>query len=364
MKNKVYIKSNNLSENLTKYFGENMNLARIKFFALFISSLCKVQTVCFEKLASGFDTSSQSSSSLRRIQRFMANYALDKDLIAKFVFALLPHEPPYTLAIDRTNWKFGETNINIFVLSIVYKGLSFPILFKLMDKRGNSNTKERIQIINHFIQLFGREKIKYIVADREFVGDKWIEFLNVNKLNYYIRIRENFYVTKTKNGDKIKASWLFNDLNINQCKAIPNIYYLNNQLCYLSASKIKNKKGIPELQIIISFNNTQNAIEIYKDRWQIETAFKTLKSSGFNIEDTHLTDLMRIEKLLSIVIVAFTWAYIVGIHLHENVKPIRILKHGKRAKSFVKYGLQYIATVLLNAFFIDNIDVFNFLSCT
>ena len=29
----------------------------------------------------------------------------------------------------------------------------------------------------------------------------------------------------------------------------------------------------------------------YKFRWQIETAFKAMKSSGFNIEDTHLRDL-------------------------------------------------------------------------
>jgi transposase len=51
----------------------------------------------------------------------------------------------------------------------------------------------------------------------------------------------------------------------------------------------------------------------YKERWQIETAFRALKSGGFNIEDTHLTDLKRIEKLFSTVTVAFAWAYAVGI---------------------------------------------------
>ncbi len=126
------------------------------------------------------------------------------------------------------------------------------------------------------------------------------------------------------------------------------IYYVNDQLCYLSASKIKNKDGVPELQIVISYNNPLDAQQLYADRWQIETAFRALKSSGFNIEDTHLTKLDRIEKLFSIVTVAFTWAYLVGIHLHQNVKPIRILKHGNKAKSLFKYGLQTIAAVLLN----------------
>jgi len=33
-------------------------------------------------------------------------------------------------------------------------------------------------------------------------------------------------------------------------------------------------------------------------RWQIETLFKAFKSSGFNIESTHVTDQKKLEKLL------------------------------------------------------------------
>ena len=126
---KVSHKSSDLTSVLVQHFGKSLNLARIKFISLFICALCKVQVVCFEKLACGFENGCGSDSSLRRIQRFMAEYKLDKDLIARLIFALLPHEPPYSIAIDRTNWKFGQTNINILVLAIVYKGVAFPFLF-------------------------------------------------------------------------------------------------------------------------------------------------------------------------------------------------------------------------------------------
>jgi len=361
---KVSHKSSDLTSVLVEHFGESLNLARIKFISLFICALCKVQVVCFEKLASGFENNCSSDSSLRRIQRFMADYTLDKDLIARLIFALLPHDPPYSIAIDRTNWKFGQSNINILVLAIVYKGVAFPILFKLMPKRGNSNTKERIQIINHYIRLFGKESLHYLVADREFVGENWIDYLNFNKIEYHIRIRDNFWVLNPKTGRQFKATWLFSDLKLNETKFLHSIYYVNNQLCYLSASKIKNKEGTPEFQIIISFCKPEIAQKIYKERWQIETAFRAMKTSGFNIEDTHLTEIERIEKLVAIVTIAFTWAYLVGIYLHEQVKPIRTLNNGKRAKSFFKYGLTYIATLLLNSEFQSDIDIFNFLSCT
>ncbi|MDD2475992.1 MAG: IS4 family transposase [Dysgonamonadaceae bacterium] len=364
MNTSIDYKNSNLIDGLTSFFGEDMNLARIKFLSLFIIALCKVQSVCFEKLATGFDCKATKLSSLRRIQRFMASYVLDVDLISRLVFALLPHKPPYILTMDRTNWQFGATDINILAIGIVYQGVAFPILFKFLPKRGNSNTQERIDIIDRFIQLFGKNAIKELVADREFVGEKWMEYLNSEEIKYHIRIRENFFVDDPRTGKKIKASWMFSHVKLNQIEVLRKIYYVNNQLCYLSASKVKDKNGIPELQILISFNYLENAIESYKDRWQIESMFKAFKSSGFNLEQTHLSDINRMEKLFAVVIIAFVWAYKIGLFLHHNIKEIRMLNHGYRAKSFVKYGLEYIAAILLNANYQDNIGIFDFLSCT
>ena len=363
MKIKIQDKNNEIIPSLLTHFEGKMNLARIKFFGLFISALCKVQTVGFEKLACAFDTVAASSSSLRRIQRFMSEYLLDTDLIARLIWSLLPHKPPFTIAMDRTNWKFGEANINVLVIAVVYQGVAFPLLHKLMPKRGNSNTQERIDITNRFIRLFGIGSIQHLVADREFVGEDWLEYLNKLNIKYHIRIRENFWVTDPRTGKQIKASWMFNDLHINEVKALTRIYYVNNQLCYLSGSKVKNKEGKPEMQIIVSFNKPEDARAIYKERWQIETAFRALKSSGFNIEDTHLQEMERIEKLFALVMVAFVWAFKVGIYLNE-IKPIRRLKHRSMAKSFFKYGLEKIAIVLLNNKYQTDIDIFKFLSCT
>ena len=70
------------------------------------------------------------------------------------MFALLPTEPPYSLSMDRTNWKFGSKYINILVLAVTYKGVAFPILFMVEPKAGNSSIQQRIDIINNYIELF------------------------------------------------------------------------------------------------------------------------------------------------------------------------------------------------------------------
>ncbi|MDR3269172.1 MAG: IS4 family transposase, partial [Tannerella sp.] len=64
------------------------------------------------------------------------------------------------------------------------------------------------------------------------------------------------------------------------------------------------------------------------------------------------------------VMVAFAWAYVVGIYVHENIKQIKIKKHGHRAKSLFKYGLQTITAALPNPFTKLDFNVFDFLSCT
>lgn len=46
--------------------------------------------------------------------------------------------------------------------------------------------------------------------------------------------------------------------------------------------------------------------------------FKAMKSSGFDIEKTHLQDIQRIEKLVLLIMIAFVWCYKVDIYLHQT----------------------------------------------
>ncbi len=64
------------------------------------------------------------------------------------------------------------------------------------------------------------------------------------------------------------------------------LFLHKGEYVYLAGSRIKNSDGVPELQILICFNRPEDAILTYKKRWEIETAFRAMKSSGFNIEDT------------------------------------------------------------------------------
>jgi len=61
----------------------------------------------------------------------------------------------------------------------------------------------------------------------------------------------------------------------------------------------------------------------YKKRWSIETLFGNLKSRGFNLEQTHVTDHERLEKMVNILAIAVVWALKVG-EWKQKRKPIKI----------------------------------------
>jgi hypothetical protein len=327
-------------------------------------ALCKAKTVNFINLSIHFESVASKESSLRRIQRFMAQYDFSGDAVALLIFRLLPQKMNLKLVIDRTNWKFGKININILMLGVCYKNIAFPLLFTLLNKKGNSSCQERIDLLKRYINLFGLHTIESITGDREFVGQVWIGFLNQCGISYFMRIKKNFIIGLTDKRKNVKAFWLFNQLKPNEFYHYPKIIQINGQYGYLSGCKIIDEKGKIDFLIVVSYNKPQHSLGYYKDRWQIEMLFKGLKSSGFNIEQTHLKDLERIEKLLLLVSIAFVWAYKVGDYIHTNLKEIKIKKHQRKAISVFKYGLDYLANFLLNPLMITKFNPFQLLSCT
>ena len=89
------------------------NRARIKFVTRFLLALYSRRTVNLAKLATAFAGHATEASHDKRRQRFLHGFALSAAQLAHFVVKRLGIEGPYTLALERTNWKSGAVEINI-----------------------------------------------------------------------------------------------------------------------------------------------------------------------------------------------------------------------------------------------------------
>jgi hypothetical protein len=63
------------------------------------------------------------------------------------------------------------------MLGVVHEGEDFPLVWCLLEKRGNSNSAERMKLFNQFLERFGEREVACLTADREFVGKDWFGYL-------------------------------------------------------------------------------------------------------------------------------------------------------------------------------------------
>jgi len=329
-----------LSNDLSDWHG-----ARLKFMARFVGSVLKLSTVNFSKLAPALKPGVQVSSNYRRIQRFMAGFSrFDFDAFGRMLLRLLPQKTGFVVSMDRTNWQFGETEINALVIGICRKGTCFPIVWKLLGKAGNSNTGERIALTRRFLRLVDSEDIRAFVADREFIGEDWLEYLKDEEVSFFIRIRKNTNVGVSETA----AHKLFSDLKVNQECILPGgkQKVLGHHL-HVVGLKYIGRSGEPEHLLLVCPEHPQEALSHYKKRWGIETLFAALKSRGFDMEATHLTDENRLEKLMGLLALAFVWSQLVG-EWRDQRDPIKIKNHGRPEKSLFRYGLDHLRKTMLN----------------
>jgi hypothetical protein len=312
--------------------------------------------VNFTKIANTFSGRAKTDSVYKRIQRFFKGFKIDSKIIAQFVLTLLP-EGPYWLTMDRTNWKFGKIDINILTVGVIHKGIAFPVFWKMLDKRGNSNTEERIELIKKVIDFLGIENIAGLLADREFIGKKWFQFLRNQKLHFVIRVKENFTIPSAK---KKNIKQLIQGQPEGCPIVLKNPYIVCGVSLFVSGMKVQGNQ-----LIVVSDQAMAEPIKYYLKRWEIETLFACLKSRGFNFEETHLNKIERIDKLMALLTIVFCWVHIIGEWLHQK-NPIKVKNHGRKAKSIFRYGLDFFQRVIFNLH--SNLPLFkrliSFLSCT
>lgn len=245
---------------------------------------------------------------------------------------LLKIEDLYTIAIDRTEWQFGQQWVNVLMLSVAYKGISIPLFWTILDEKGCSDNVERREILQKFVDEFGAESIRFVTADREFCSKEWLDYLVEKKIPYRLRIKANYQIT-SRRGKLIRASKLCRTLKIGERLELRGRRKLWGKQVYLGVCRKADGDNV----LVIASEQSGKILLEYGERWKIETLFGILKTRGFRLEDTHITEIERISKLLSLLTIAVSWAILAG-EFEIHATPLKLRKHGRLEKSIFRLG--------------------------
>ena len=318
------------------------NRARVRLLARFLVALIACRSVCLYRLAAALPGEAKTLSHFRRLQRFVAHFDLDTAALARLVLTLSGLCAPFALAMDRTNWRLGKTELNLLVLAVVHRGVAFPVFWSVLAKSGNSNLAERKALLGRFVAVFGKQSIAYLLADREFCGRAFAAWLQKEGIGFVVRVRGNVRMTNAR-GQVRTARALFWNQKSGQALPLGRRHVFGGKPLALYVAGMRLPQG--DFAIVIS--DTEEALlERYGRRWGIETLFSCLKRRGFDLEGTHLTRPERLERLLAVLALAFVWAYVSGAWLYEQ-QPWRVKKHGRLARSLFRAGLDWLQRLFL-----------------
>lgn len=330
----------------------NCSNLRSEFIALFLTSLIKSRSVNLSDIACMFKVTNKFESNYRRIQRFFREYMMNFEKIGKMLISLLPTGTRYIVAIDRTNWEFGKTAINIMMVSVVYKDISLPVCWKLLPKKGHSNHYERIELLERLFKILPKNQIRSLVADREFDGREFIKFLVEEGINFHLRVRHTVTYNGHRNEKGKRIKTILDKIKTYRYIIYPQKVVMYDQMLHVGGKRLPDGDYL----ILVSNEKPEDAQSEYKKRWSIEMLFNKFKKRGFNLEATHMSDTGKLEKLLGLVSIGYLWAFLTGEELKKTYN-IRLNSTGKKVKSSFDMGIKYLRGILANLH--EMIDEFN-----
>jgi hypothetical protein len=254
--------------------------------------------------------------------------------MARLTLKLLKIEPPFVIAIDRTEWQLGKTWVNVLMLSVACRQVSLPLFWTVLEEKGCSDNSQRKEILERFTREFGADSIGFVTADREFASKEWLEFLVKHLIPFRLRIKANARITD-KRGKLMRASRMCRTLRTGERMEFRRRRRLWNQAVFVAACRKADGDNV----LVISSEASGRILQEYGMRWQIETLFGCLKTRGFRLEETHLTHSERVGKLLSLLTLATVWALLSG-EIASRTTRLKIKKHGRLEKSIFRLGFE------------------------
>lgn len=113
-----------------------------------IRAFIEKQTSNQRLLATALPGMASPEAKRKRLSRCIRDEQLDDDFFLQFLISLLP-SGKLVLALDRTNWEYGQQPVNLLVLGVVLEGFTLPLVWTVLGHGGSSDTPKPAKNWSH-----------------------------------------------------------------------------------------------------------------------------------------------------------------------------------------------------------------------
>ena len=326
------------------------NFARnLDTLAGLVAGIVQGKSCQLPKIASHTPDETKPESRVKRYTRWIKNERTGYEAyympFAQQILASLAQIRELVFMIDGS--EVGHNCITLMI-SLIYQKRALPIVWLVVKgNKGHLPETLHLELLEQLQMILPEDCRAIFLGDGEFDGIQLQSALQTLGWSYVCRTAKN--VLLDEEGDFSFADLL---LQPGDCVSIPNVLFTAQS--YGPVTVIGWwKKGYKEpIYLVTNFELGEEACYWYAKRYRIETFFSDEKGRGFNLDKSHLSDPVRLARLMVATCLAYLWIIYLGVTAHREVWVPIIHRTDRCDWSLFRLGL-----ALLEHFLNDDLPI-------
>ena len=246
-----------------------------------------------------------------QLRRLLANEALDYSVYyLPFIRIVLNGlvNRPLVVVVDGSVTGHGCVTL---MVSVVYQRRALPLMWiTRKGKKGHFPETIHVELIKAVQDILPQGREVTVLGDGEFDGTDWLDTINRHGWRYVCRTAKDSVFYEGEDDFKIK------DICPERggCTGIQGVSFTKRRYGSLMAVAWWGRKYQEPIYLVSNLTLPEEACQLYRKRFRIETLFSDFKGRGFQLQKSGLIDPVRVSRLLIAVSLAYVWVISLGVY--------------------------------------------------
>jgi hypothetical protein len=294
--NKAYGKDHGKSQ------AQRFNVLAKLLYAVIKSSQCSLQN-----LGSHTPDLIDLESRIKKAKRWLNSKYTDFETYylphLHLVFASLKAKE-WVLIIDGSEVGNGATAL---MISLVWRNRAIPICWLVKKcKKGHLSVATHLEVVQKLADLLPPSDNRIVLlGDGEFDSPELQYFCKQQGWYYVFRTAKNTLISPDKNLNNSFAVGTLCPFENHHYWLVEQVYFTKKMYGPVNLMTWHDPKFENPIFLVSNLEWAKDLMDYYSKRFLIETLFRDIKSSGFNIDKVRIKDPNKLFNLLIIVAIAF-----------------------------------------------------------
>lgn len=296
------------------------------------------------KIAGKIQSPTKQESMTVKFKRWLSNNKVNGNIyFAPLLEAILPTLINGSVQLIFDGSVVGRDSASLMA-SIIYKNRTIPIAWLVGEgRKGHFDINFHIKLLEIVKGLLPDNVKVTVIGDGEF---------DIEEYGWYFTIRAPKNSKFIQHGNEINLPKKLTSGVIRTWEAVE---FTNEQFGPIKLTAWFSNENNEIIYLISNCNNSLEAIRNYKKRQKIETFFSDLKTKGFHLQKSHISDLGRLGNLMIAACLAYIWVVLLGEYALNKGLNVIFHRTDRCDLSLLQLGFRCIEYLLNNNFAIPRI---------